>query len=569
MKNQKLMWLMSILLVLSAFLAACGGKTEEDAGTKDPVKEEDKPASETPAEELPQVLNLVETAEIPSVDSALVEDTVGITVLNNVMEGLYRLDQDNVPSPALADGEPEISEDGLTYTFKIRDAQWSNGTAITAHDFVYAWQRAVDPEMASPYGPYFMSGMIKNATEIGKGTAEIADLGITAVDDKTLVVELEIPTPYFLSLMSFATFYPLNEEYVTEQGKAYASTSNNLLYNGPFELTEWDGTSNWKYVKNEKYWDAQAVNLDEINVSVVKETATGVQLYEKNQIDRVVLSAEYAMQYTGHEEVSNELESAVFYFKLNQERDGKATPLANENIRKAITRGFDKNELVEAVLANGSLVANYLVPTDFAFNAEGKDFRELSGEHAAYNVEEAQAYWEAGLKELGTDKVELEILGGDSENAKKQQEWFKSQFEKNLPGLTIKLKEVPFNVRLDLDGKSQYDIQSAGWGADFEDPISYLELFTTNSPQNGLGYSNPEYDKLIESAKTTLSNDPVKRWEAFVQAEKILLEDDAVIAPNYQRSRMALMKPTVQGLVTHKYGADYSYKWAYIANEAK
>ncbi len=562
MKNQKFMWLMSIMLVLSVFLAACGSEGK-DAGSADKGK------TEEPAKDLPQVLNLIDTAEIPSVDSAIVEDQVGINVLNNVMEGLYRLDQDNVPSPAMADGEPEISEDGLTYTFKIRDAQWSNGEPVTAHDFVYAWQRAIDPATASPYGPYFMGGMIKNATEIGKGTAEIADLGITAVDEKTLVVELEIPTPYFLSLMSFATFYPLNEEFVTAQGDAYASTSEKMIYNGPFVFTEWDGTGNWKYLKNDKYWDAQAVSLDEINVNVVKETSTGVQLYEKNQIDRVILSAEYAMQYADDEDISNELESTVFYFKLNQQRNGKATPLANINIRKAIARGFDKDELADAVLANGSLPANYLVPTDFAFNAEGKDFRELSGDHAPYNVEEAQAFWKTGLKELGTDKVELEILGGDSENAKKQQEWFKSQFEKNLPGLTIKLKEVPFNVRLDLDGKSDYDIQSAGWGADFEDPISYLELFTTASPQNGLGYSNPEYDKLIEATKTTLSNDPVKRWEAFVQAEKILLEDDAAIVPNYQRSRMALMKPTVQGLVTHKYGGDYSYKWVYIANEPK
>lgn len=564
MKNRKFMLLMALMLVLSVFLAACSGDKKDDAAKDDKGTDDDNKTEDVATDE-PQVLNLIEGAEIPTVDSSIVEDQVGFNVLNNIMEGLYRLDQDSLPVPAMAEGEPEISEDGLTYTFKIRDAQWSNGTPVTAHDFVFAWQRAIDPDTASPYGPYLMAGMIKNATEIGEGKAEIADLGIRAEDDKTLVIELERPVPYFLSLMSFGTFYPLNEEFVTEQGDKYASNSDALIYNGPFVLTEWDGTGNsWKYVKNEKYWDADTVKLDEINVDVVKETSTAVNLYEKGQIDRVGLSAEYAMQYAGDPNVINELETAVFYFKLNQERKGKATPLANENVRKAIARAFNKEELADAVLANGSIPAWFVVAKDFTFDENGKDFRDYSDDYAVYNVEEAQKYWEKALEELGTDSVTIEILGGDSENAKKQQEWFKSELEKNLPGLTINLKEVPFNVRLQLDNDSDYDIQSAGWGPDFQDPISFIELFTTGSPQNGMGYSNPEYDKLVEETKTTLAEDPVKRFEAFAKAEKILLEDDAAIVPTYQRGRMVLMKPYVKGLVTHPFGGDFSYKWTYI-----
>ncbi|MBE1555064.1 peptide ABC transporter substrate-binding protein [Sporosarcina limicola] len=572
MKNQKFMWLMSLMLVLSVFLAACGGDKKDDASDagKDKGKDEDKGKIEEPAKEVKQVLNLTDRSEIPSLDSSISDDQVSSIVLTNVMEGLYRLDQTSVPVPAMAESEPEISADGLTYTFKIRDALWSNGTPVTAHDFVFAWHRAINKDTASPYGPYFMEGMIKNATEIGKGTMEISDLGITAQDDKTLVIELERPVQYFLSLMAFRTFYPLNEEFVTAQGKEYATNSNAMIYNGPFVFSDWDSTGNsWKYLKNEKYWDADTVKLDEINVDVVKETSTEVQLYEKGQIDRAILTAEYAMQYADDENISNELESSVFYFKLNQERNGKATPLANVNVRKALARAFNREELADAVLANGSLPADYLVPKDLAFDAEGKDFRDHGGSYAVYNVKEAKEYWEKALKELGTDKVALELLGGDSENAKKQQEWYKSELEKNLPGLTINLKEVPFSVRLDLDNASDFDIQAAGWGADFEDPISYLELFTTKSPQNGISYSNLEYDKLIESTKTTLAQDPVKRWEAFLQAEKILLEEDAAIIPNYQRGRRALMRPTVQGLVSHKYGGDYTYKWVHIVAEEK
>ncbi|MEK5071384.1 peptide ABC transporter substrate-binding protein [Sporosarcina sp. FSL K6-1508] len=562
MKNPKFMWLISLMLVLSVFLAACGAKEEDTS--KDTGKDKDKGTTEETGGDNEQVLNLIESAEIPSVDSSLVEDAVGFNVLNNVMEGLYRLDENSLPVPAMAESEAEISEDGLTYTFKLRDAEWSNGTPVTAHDFVYAWQRAIDPATASPYGPYMMDGMVKGATEIGKKEAELSDLGITATDDKTLVVELVRPVPYFLSLMTFGTFYPLNEEYVASQGDKYATTSDAMIYNGPFVMKDWDGTGGWKYEKNEKYWDKDTVKLAEINVDVVKESATGVKLYEKGQKDRVLLSAEYAMQYAEDADLVDELETSMWYLKYNQKRNDKETPLANLEIRKALSKAFNKEELTDAVLANGSIPANFLVAENFTFDEDGKDYRTYSDSFNVYNVEEAKAHWEKGLAELGTDKLEIEFLGDDTENAKKQQEWFKSELERNLPGLTVKLKSVPFAVRLELDDNSDFDIVSAGWGPDFQDPISFMELFTTNSPQNKMNYSNPELDAIIESTKNELATDPVARWEAFAKAEKILLEDDSAIGPTYQRGRMALMKPYVKGLATHPFGGDYSYKWTYI-----
>ena len=165
--------------------------------------------------------------------------------------------------------------------------------------------------------------------------------------------------------------------------------------------------------------------------------------------------------------------------------------------------------------------------------------------------------------------VTIELLGGDTENSKKQQEWFKSELERNLPGLTIKLKEVPSAVRLELDDTSDYDIQATGWGPDFQDPISFMELFVTGSPQNKMGYSNPAYDELIESTKTTYANDPIKRFEVFAEAEKILLEDDAAIAPTYQRGGMFLRNPAVKGIAINPFGSDFSYKWMYIEAAGK
>lgn len=563
--------LLALSLVLSVVLAACGGKDKTEEKDATPNKESDKgteqkeEAGEPDAE---QVLNLIESAAIPSVDSAIVEDAVGFNVLNNVNEGLYRLNLENVAEPAMAAEEAEVSEDGLTYTFKLRDAKWSDGTDVTAHDFVFAWQRAIDPATGSPYGPFMMSGVIENATAISEEKMDKSELGVVAEDDKTLVVTLERPVPYFLSLMSFGTFYPQNEAFVTAKGDAYATNSDNLLYNGPFVLTEWDGTGDsWVYKKNEQYWDAENVKLDTINVDVVKDSATAIKLYNDGKKDRAGVSGDLALQYSTHAEAIVQPETSVFYFKFNQEKDGKETPLANVNIRKAIAKSFQKEDLADVILANGSIPANFLVPTDFAFDESGKDFRDISGDLLVYDAEEAKEYWQKGLDELGVTELELEILGGDTELSKKMDEYFKAQLEGNLEGLSIKLKEVPFSVRLDLDTNQQYDIQVSGWGPDFQDPISFLDLFVTDGTNNLMSYSNPEYDALIESSKDELALDPAARYDAFAKAEKILIEDDAAIAPIYQRGLLQLQKPYFKGLAVHPFGADYSYKWAYISGK--
>ncbi|ETP69485.1 peptide ABC transporter substrate-binding protein [Planococcus glaciei] len=567
MRNSKVFWLLSLVLVLSAFLAACGGG--EDTSTEPSDSEGDKEKESASGEmDSVQELNLMESAEIPTMDSALAEDAVAFNIMNNVNEGLYRLNQENVAEPAVAEGEPEISEDGLTYTFKLRDAKWSDGSPVTAQDFVFSWQRAVDPATGSPYGPYMMAGTIKNAAAISEGKMDKAELGVEAKDEKTLVVTLERPVPYFMSLMAFGTFLPQKEAFVTEKGDAYASNSENLLYNGPFTLTNWDGTGlTWTMEKNPEYWDAETVKLDKINVDVVKESGTGVNLYTSGEKDRAGLSGEYAMQYADDPEVVRELEPTVFYLKFNQERNGKETPLANVNIRKAISMAYNKQDLVDVVLANGSLPADFLVPTEFTFDESKKDFREVNGKMNEFNAEEAKKLWETGLKELGVTEVTLEMLGGDSELAKKMDEYMKSQLEGNLEGLTINLKAVPFAVRLELDEKQDYDIQNSGWGPDYQDPMTFLDLFVTGSAQNKMGYSNPEFDKLIEQAKGELAQDIPARWEAMAKAEKILIEDDAAIAGIYQRGIMSLQKPYVHDIVVHPFGGDFSYKWAYISGK--
>lgn len=565
MNRKKMYWFLCLVLGLGFFLAACSGNSDAPAPENSEGGNEGGASGELDSE---QVLNLMESAEIPTMDSALAEDTVAFNILNNVNEGLYRLNQENIAEPAMAEGEPEVSEDGLTYTFKLREANWSDGTPVTAQDFVFSWQRAVDPATGSPYGPYMMAGTIKNAAAIAEGKMDKAELGIEATDEKTLVVTLERPVPYFLSLMSFGTFLPQKEDFVAEKGGAYASNSDNLLFNGPFILTNWDGTGlTWSMEKNPEYWDAETVKLQTINVDVVKDAGTGLNLYNSGEKDRTGLTGEFAMQYADDPEVIRILEPSIFYMKFNQERNGQPTVLANENIRRAISLAFNKQDLVDVVLANGSLPANYLVPTEFTFDENKEDFRKVNGNMNEYNAEEAKKLWAQGMEEEGLTEVTIEYLGDDTETAKKMNEYLKAQLEENLEGLTISIKTVPFNVRLELDEAQDYEIQNSGWGPDYQDPMTFIDLFVTRSPQNKMGYSNPEFDALVESAKGELALDIPARWDAMAQAERILIEEDAAIAPIYQRGGMALQKPYVNDIVVHPFGGDYSYKWAYISGK--
>ncbi|MGH2317265.1 peptide ABC transporter substrate-binding protein [Planococcus sp. SE5232] len=516
-----------------------------------------------------QILNLMEMGPLTLMDSALAQDVGTFNVLNNVNEGLFRLDEDNQAIPALAAAEPEVSEDGLTYTFTLRKANWSDGTPITSADFVYSWQRAIDPATESPYGPYMMAGTIANAEAIAAGEMDPTELGVVAPDDSTLTVTLERPIPYFLSLMAFGTFYPQNEAFVAGAGDAYATNADQVLYNGPFKLTEWDGSegSSWTMEKNEEYWDAETVVLETINVDVVTDPAAAVDLYTSGEKDIAFLAGEAAEQYADDPEVMEGQSPNVFYIKFNQLRDGKRTALANEDIRRALAQAFDKADIVGKVLADGSLPANYLVPSEFAVNENGEDFRSINGEMLEFDAEAAAELWSQGLQAEGLDELTLELLGEDHDVAIQLNEELKVHLEENLEGLTVELKTVPFEELLALEDAQNYDLLHTGWGPDYLDPMTFLDLFVTDSPLNLMSYSNEEYDALIESAKGELAQDPVARWEAMAEAERILLEEDVAIAPIFQMGTMSLKKPYVKNIVKHPFGSDYSLKWTYISGK--
>ncbi|WP_033826872.1 peptide ABC transporter substrate-binding protein [Bacillus andreraoultii] len=548
-------WTLALMLgLLVSILAACGGGNDEGSKSK----------SGSSGETGEKVISFVNGDTIPTMDPSLATDEYGFQFLGSTMEGLYRLGEDGQATEGIAK-DHDVSKDGLTYTFHLReDAVWSNGDPVTANDFVYAWRRAVDPKTGSEYGPYMMGGVIKNATAISSGKEKVEALGVTAKDDHTLVVELESPTPYFETLTTFGTFLPLNEKFVEEQGDKFATSSDTLVFNGPFQLANWTSTANkWDLVKNDKYWDADTVQVDKITHTVVKDAQTAVELYESGEVDRAGLSSDLVDVYASSDDYEIYPEMSVSYLKMNQTRN-KA--LANKNIRQAIARAFNKDDIVNEILNNGSIVANGLVPKDFVTIPDsGKDFREANGDLLTYDLKTAQEFWKKGLAEIGVDKVQIELLGDDSENAKISTEYIANQLQTNLPGLTVKIKNVPFEQRLNLDDNQDYDLEVSVWGPDYLDPKTFLDLWVTDGGNNKMGYSNKEFDKLIEETSTKYAADNEKRYENFMKAEKLLLEEDAAIAPIYQRARAQLVSPRVEGVISNPFGAKYEYKWAKVA----
>ncbi|MFC4620112.1 peptide ABC transporter substrate-binding protein [Camelliibacillus cellulosilyticus] len=554
----KAKWLMfvSVMLVLSLFLAACGGgnNNSSSSGSKTSGKLADK-----------QVLKLTEAADLPTLDAAMSTDTTSGDVLQMISAGLMMID-DNKVKPDMAASEPEVSKDGKVYTFKIRDnAKWSDGSPVTAQDFVYAWQRAIDPKTASQYAYIFASANIKNAEKIDDKNSDlygkVDQLGVKAIDDHTLQVTLEKPTPYFTSLMSFPTFQPLKKDFFEKQGDKYAQEPDKMLYNGPFVLATWNHGSGWTLKKNPNYWDAKNITLDEVDYNIVKDTTTNVNLYKTNKIDLTGLSADYVNLYKDKPDFHNVPGNCVFFLKLNVK---KVPALKNVKVRQAIAESIDRENMVNVLLNNGSLPAHYYVPKDFTKGPDGKDFRDVAPKgYLLKGQKDAKKLWAEAKKELGIKNLNLEYVTTDNDLSGKMAEYIADQISKTLDGVKVTINKQPWNQYLKMDNNGDFDIGGgSGWCPDYQDPMTFLDYFTsTNSGDTG-GWVDKHYDDLIKKANN-LGNNPAERWKVMQEAEQYLVEQ-APVVPTYQKGSAVVVKPYVKGIVFQSYGSSIDYRHAKI-----
>ncbi|MET3576859.1 peptide ABC transporter substrate-binding protein [Bhargavaea ullalensis] len=535
-------------------LAGCyggGGEAEKDssAGTGDKAASSGK-----------QVLHLAAGGEIPTLQTNGSMDGLSQTVLQNVVEGLFRLDQNDKVVPGVID-DYEVSEDGLHYTFKLKqDALWSNGEPTTAHDFVYAWKKALHPDTVSPHA--YLMGAIKGADGIqdpdSPSYGKVDELGVKAADDYTLEVELENAVPYFTELLSHPVFYPQPEEYVKSQGDKYALEADTMVYNGPFVLSSWDHDAKWVLKKNDQYWDQDTVQLDEVEVKVTKDTATEVNLYETDTVDVANLSSEFIDVYQDSDEYNTSLKSEVYFMRINQRNE----QLQNTNIRKALDMGWDKEQATKMILKNGAIPAYFLVFPGFVELPDGADFRDAYGDLNKGTIEDAQALWQKGLDELGVQELTFEMLSYDDEQRKSVAEFMKNQLEKNLPGLTIKINQQPNKQKIDLEANQDYDLSYSGWRNDVADPVEFLTVFQSDGAYNWQDFKNDRYDEILKKAQTDFT-DEMGRYKELQEAENILIGEEAAISPLYQAGSARLIKPYVKGFAAHG-NSTFTYKWTTV-----
>lgn len=345
-----------------------------------------------------QTLSIATNGELSTLDSALYNDVPTSDMIGQINEGLYRVTTGSEVEPGQAESV-DVSDDGLVYTFTLRDGlTWSNGDPVTAGDFVYSYQRLVDPNSGSVAATTVE--VFKNAAAIRNGEMELDELGVVALDDQTLEITLEYPAPYLPKLLTGSRFLPVSQAFAEEVGDSYGTSSENLVSNGPFTIENWNGTNlEWNLIKNPNYWDADNVYLEDVLVQVVKETGTGADLFDAQQLDYAVLTDDFVQQYEGSEFFHSVPKATVGYMSFNTTREATG----NANIRRAIAQGFDKELYANSVIQDGSTPLNGLVPVGFDVNEEGVDFRDEQGDVLVYNVEEAQADWQAGLEELGVD----------------------------------------------------------------------------------------------------------------------------------------------------------------------
>ena len=361
--------------------------------------------------------------------------------------------------------------------------------------------------------------------------------------------------------MTFPSFYPLNEAFVTEKGTDYAQSPEGLLANGPFKMTEWTQGHSFKVEKNDAYYDKDNVNLDAIEYKIMKDAQTAALEFDSGNMDIVRLSGEIVDLYKDNEAFTLIHEGYLWYIAPNEEVE----ELQNVNLRQALGRAVNKDQLTETVLNDGSTVADFIVPVSLATGPDGKDFRETSDVYMTYDVAKAQEYWEKAKQELGIDSLTLELLFEDTDAMKKCAEFIQSELQNNLPGLTIELKSQPKKNRLELMRAGDYQLGLTRWGPDYADPTTYLDMFITGSSNNYPNYSSADYDALMERIdKGDLVYDVEARWEAMKEAEQLLIATDAAALPMYQQGNTYLINQKVSGIETHSVGVPFIYKNATI-----
>ncbi|GAX01321.1 peptide ABC transporter substrate-binding protein [Secundilactobacillus silagei] len=517
-------------------------------------------ASSSAAGDAKQTVNLMSSQQVGTLDTSMATQIQDLQVANNTQEGLYQLKGSTDVTPGIAKDVVKPTNNGTVYTFHLRaDAKWSNGDPVTAQDFVYGWRRTVTPSTKSSHA--YLYAPVKNANAIETGKKAPDSLGVKALDKDTLQVTLNSATPYFKYLVAFTTFFPQNQKTVEKYGSAYGTSSDKMVYDGPFTLNNWNSSKNsWTLNKNKDYWDKDNVKLDTVNYQVEKDPQTALSQYQAKKLDSVTLNGQQAAEEKHQPGYTTYSGGQTDFLALNF----RTKALQNKNIRQALSLSIDRKALVDNVLKNGSKVPTGYLPHDATKNpTTGKDFADDTDTASAvkYDPKAAKLLWIKGLKQLGTKSMTLRYLGFDDE--KNYAEYVQAAAEK-LPGLKVSVTLLPQTQAVTkMQSGNGFDLVSFGFTQSYPDLSDWMPHFVTNNGINMGAYSNKSYDADVNAAATTDASNPQKRYADFQDAEKTLMNDQAII-PLDEGQSVYLNNPNLKNL-SYEGSSGLYLKNAYLA----
>lgn len=439
----------------------------------------------------------------------------------HLYEGLYRLDGSEVV-PAGAESY-DVSEDGLAYTFHLRDgAKWSDGKEVVADDYKYGFERVVDPKVASP-GSY-LAGWVKNANKIVKGELPLEELGIKVIDDKTIEFQLEYPASYFVGMLSTPALLPARRDIVEEKGKDYGTAPDSAVYNGPFALEKWSKNEGLVLKKNDEYWNAGEIKMDTVNIEIIPDAATQLGMFENGELDYVEIPSEQVSNYPDAETF---LTGSVEYLQFNLEED---EIYANKDFRKAVSAAIDRSEYITMAKGGmGSPATRLVLPVLTGTSGTyGEDYPlDLYSENS--EPDKAKEFLASAMTELNianASDITITLLCNDTEASRKSAEVYQEQIKKNL-GISVEVEQIAAKQYWSNWAEENFGFMIGGFSPDYSDPYTYLELFISDNSSNHSNYVSEAYDSAMISSQTEL--DPVKRYEYMVEAEKVVCEDLPII----------------------------------------